>query len=429
MRRRDFIKGGALLGTGLAFGLPARAAGARSAGDRINIALIGARNMGAGTHLPTIVGSPDCQLVAICDTDAMVLGAALEKARQGYIEKNETSDHQGIDGYGDFREVLQRDDIDAVVIATPDHWHVPMAKAAVRAGKDVYVEKPLSLFIQEGRELADLLTTHSAIVQVGSQQRSRIKFLIADELIKKSALGKITHVDVGIRTRQGSAETWEPMPVPEELNYDMWLGPVPWTDYHPKRVHYDFRFVPEFSGGDLTNWGAHYLDIAQLGLGMDASGPISVRGMGQRNPAGALHTPYFDIDVDFEYANGVTMKLRTGDLSTRFVGTEGSLIVNRSKLVVKPEELLRNRSRDLEEELRRTGGHFENWLSCIRSRDAADLRAPVEIGHRSATVCHLANIGIELGRPLYWDPALEVFKKDAHANAMLNRPTRTTWAG
>lgn len=428
MLRRDFLKGGALLGTGLAFGLNARASAPRSPNDRINIALIGARNMGGKAHLPSLVGSTDCQLVAICDTDTSVLSAAIEKATVLYAEKNESGAPVGITGYGDYREVLQRDDIDAVLIATPDHWHVPIAKAAVMAGKDVYVEKPLSLYVQEGRELADLLKTYPAIVQVGSQQRSDIRFAIAQQLVSTGALGTITHVDVGIPTRPGSSDQWKPQEVPPELNYDMWLGPVVWTDYHPQRVHYDFRFVPEFSGGDITNWGAHHLDIAQWALGMDASGPISVRGMGERNPHGSIHTPYFDIDVDFEFPNGVPLKLHSKRRGITFYGTEGSLFVDRGVLEANPHELLRQRSRELEETMKQGGSHRENWMRCIRSRNAADLRAPVEIGHRSATLCHLTNIAIELGRPLEWDPQLEICKNDAHANAMLNRPVRSQWA-
>lgn len=428
MHRRDFLKGGALLGTGLAFGLTARASAPRSPNDRINIALIGARNMGGKSHLPSLVGSTDCQLVAICDTDANVLSAAIEKATRLYAEKNDSGTPTGIRSYRDYREVLQQEDIDAVLIATPDHWHVPITKAAVKAGKDVYVEKPLSLYVQEGRELADLLKTYPAIVQVGSQQRSDIRFAIAQNLVTSGALGTITHVEVGITARPGSSASWEPQPVPPELDYDMWLGPVVWTDYHPQRVHYDFRFVPEFSGGDITNWGAHHLDIAQWALGMDASGPVSVRGMGECNPQGAVHTPYFDIDVDFEFPNGIPLKLHSKRRGITFYGTEGSLFVERGVLEANPHELLRQRSRDLEEAIKQGGGHRDNWMRCIRSRNAADLRAPVEFGHRSATLCHLSNIAIELGRPLQWDPEREIFKNDAHANALLNRPTRPQWA-
>lgn len=425
MKRRDFVKAGAVWGTALAVG--ARADQKRMANDRINVALIGARNMGGKSHLPSLVGASECQLVAICDADANVLRDALAAAQQGYADKDGTTSHAGITTYRDYRDVLARDDVDAVLIATPDHWHVPMAKAAVLAGKDVYVEKPLSLYAQEGRDLATLVAAHDSIVQVGTQQRSSLRFLIADELVRSGAIGEVTHVDVGITTRAGSADPYRIDEVPPELDYDMWLGPVPWLDYDARRVHYDFRFVPEFSGGDITNWGAHYLDSAQQILGLDDTGPVSVRGSGQRNPVGSVHTCYYDIEVDYAYANGLTMRMHSGERGVRFFGTEGTLFVSRGALSTTPANLLANRSRDLDAMLKETGGHRENWFACIRSRRREDLRAPVEPAHRSALLCHLGNIAMEMRRPLIWDPRREIFQADAHANAMLTRPGRPEW--
>ena len=425
MRRRDFVKAGAVWGAALAVG--AKAGQKRMANDRINVALIGARNMGGKSHLPSLVGASECQLVAICDADANVLSEALAAAKQGYADKQGTSSHAGIATYRDYRDVLASDDVDAVLIATPDHWHVPMAKAAVLAGKDVYVEKPLSLYAQEGRDLTALVAAHDSIVQVGTQQRSSLRFLIADELVRSGAIGEVTHVDVGITTRAGSADPFQIDEVPPELDYDMWLGPVPWLDYDARRVHYDFRFVPEFSGGDITNWGAHYLDSAQQILGLDATGPVSVRGSGQRNPVGSVHTCYYDIEVDYVYANGLTMRMHSGERGVRFYGTEGTLFVSRGALTTTPASLLANRSRDIDAMLKETGGHRENWFACIRSRRREDLRAPVEPAHRSALLCHLANIAMEMRRPLIWDPQREIFQADAHANAMLTRPDRPEW--
>ncbi len=432
MNRREFAKVTALGATGVlskAFAANAKAGDKKPANERINVALIGARNMGGKTHLPSLAGSSQCQLVAVCDVDEKVRKEAISKAEKIYADQYESSGYKGIKGYRDFRSLLQRDDIDAVLIATPDHWHVPIAKEAVRSGKDVYVEKPLSLAIKEGRELADLLKTHPSMVQVGSQQRSQERFIIACEMVRNGLLGDIRHVEVSIGTRSGSAEKWEPETPPGELDYEMWIGPAPWIEYNSERVHYNFRFVPDFSGGEITNWGAHHLDIAQMGLGMDDTGPVSVQGMGQRNPVGSLHTTYFDIDVDFEYANGVTMKLKTGPRGVTFFGTKGQLFVDRGKLETSPASLIKEYSKDLKILLRKTkGGHLENWFSCIRSRKAEDLHAPVEVGHRSATVCHLANIAIELGRPLFWDAERESFIDDAHANALVNRPARGNWS-
>ncbi|MBD5781146.1 Gfo/Idh/MocA family oxidoreductase [Pelagicoccus sp. NFK12] len=435
MKRREFIRT-AGVGAGLAWSLNAFAAKEkesakkRSANDRINIGLIGVKNLGGKVHMPSVIGSAECQLVGICDVDANVAQDALAKAEALYAEQEGKSGYKGIKTYGDFRELLRRPDLDAVMIATPDHWHVPLAKEAIRAGLDVYVEKPLSLHIEEGRELVELLKKHPQVLQVGSQQRSQEKFIIASEFVRNGLLGEIKHVDVSIMTRSGSAEKWEPEPIPEGLDYDMWLGPAPWSEYHSERVHYNFRFVPEISGGEIANWGAHFLDTAQMGLGTDHTGPVSVRGMGQRNPVGARHTSFFDLDVDYEYANGVTMKLHSGKNGVTFFGTRGQLYVNRDELWTDPKELIREYKQrdDLAVRLRKTkGSHFQNWLSCVRSRKADDLHASAEVGHRSATLCHLANIAIDLGRPLYWNPERESFVADAHANALVNRPSRAKW--
>ena len=436
MNRRDFTKLTALSAIGATSTQFLSTASAsdksspkKSANDRIQLALIGAKNQGGRVHLPTLVSDDHCQLVTVCDVDRQVQSEAIQNASKQYTEQTGKSEYRGVKGMSDFREVMADEAIDAVVIATPDHWHVPIAKAAILAGKDVYVEKPLSLHIQEGRELVELTKKHEKIVQVGSQQRSDERFVIASEIVRNGLIGEVKHVEVSIKTRSGNAEIWEPEEVPPELDYNMWLGPAPWSDYHSERVHYNFRFVPEISGGEIANWGAHFLDTAQSGLGTDDTGPVMVRGMGERNPFGSRHSSFFDIDVDFEYASGITMHLKTGKNGVTFYGTEGQLYVNRGELYTTPKELIRRHTNDLPVSMRHTkGGHLTNWLSCVRSRKSEDLHAGVEIGHRSATLCHLANIGIELKRPLKWDPVRESFVDDAHANAMRNRPTREWWA-
>ena len=243
MRRRHFIKtagvgsAASALAPNLIFGQSVKPSA------RVNIALIGARNMGGKTHLPTIIGEDRMQLRVICDVDKLVRADALAVAAKGYAEKSGTATYKGIEESGDFRELLDRKDIDAVVIAVPDQWHVPMAKAFIRAGKAVYVEKPLSLRISEGRELADVTRQYNAIVQVGTQRRSMDIMMLAAELLNNGVYGRIRHVEVRIGTRSGTAEPWTPQPVPPELDYEMWVGPGVWTPYHPERVHYNFRLV------------------------------------------------------------------------------------------------------------------------------------------------------------------------------------------
>ncbi len=432
MNRRDFVKKAGIAGGALSalHGLKLNSlANVRpaSANSRIQVALIGARNMGGRTHLPSMVGSDLCQVVAICDVDSKIRQEFIDKASQQYAEQTGVSKYEGIEGYEDYRDLLNNDKIDAVVMATPDHWHVPMSKDFIKAKKDVYVEKPVSLFVTEGRELMDIVDASDQILQIGSQQRSSDRFMLAVAAVKSGLLGKIEHVDVFIRTRGGSAEPWTPQPVPPELNYDLWHGPVLWTDYHPRRVHYDFRFVPEFSGGDITNWGAHFLDSAQQILSLDDTGPTRVWGAGRSNPPGSLHTSYYGINVDYEFEDGLTMNLKSdNENGIQIHGENGRLFVNRNTLELRPEGLLKEIPRDIVDAQKHTrGSHLNNWFECILSRKKEHLHASIHVGHRSAILCHLANIAIELERELHWDAKREHFINDTHANAMLSRPQRT----
>jgi predicted dehydrogenase len=367
------------------------------------------------------------EVVAVCDVDA--------KHREAAKAKIARSGKRGCAAYGDFREVLARDDIDAVVVATPDHWHVPIAVAAVKAGKAVYVEKPLTLTVREGRVLADVVRHYGAIVQVGSQQRSDEKFIKACELVRNGRLGEVKRVRVTILARAGEAsQPWAPQPVPPELDYEMWLGPAPWAPYHKDRCHYNFRFVSDYSGGDMTNWGAHHLDITQWGLGADQSGPLEVEGRGKCNPSG-LHDAFYDAEVDYTYPGGVKVEFRSGgpDVGTggvRFEGTKGWIFVSRERLDAQPKALLSSRIAPGEIHLAPEGGagsHMGIWLECVRTRNSNRLNAPVEVGHRSGTVCHLGNIAMELGRKLKWDAVKEQFIDDDEANRMTSRAMREPW--
>ena len=394
------------------------AAGQRAPSQRITTALIG-----SGSRGQQIMAGGD-RVVAVCDVDAKhreVAKATINAMAQG----------QGCRGYHDFREVLDRDDIDAVVVAAPDHWHVPIAAAAIKAGKAVYVEKPLSVAVHEGRILSDIVARYGGLLQVGSQQRSDEKFIRACELVRNGRLGALKTVTVWIPTRPGSDKPWSPRPVPRELDYQTWLGPAPWAPYHPDRVHYKFRFVSDYSGGDVTNWGAHQLDIAQMAIGADGSGPLAVVGHGKRNASG-LHDVFYDVHVDFTYAGDVKVQLRSDPKlnGVRFEGSEGWIFVSRSQLKAEPSSILTSRFGPDEIRLGPTGGggtHMGIWLDCIRKRNAKGLNVPAEVGHRSATVCHLANIAMELERELQWDPAQEQFVDDQQANRHLWRPMRPPW--
>jgi len=401
--------------------VPSRVFGQAAPSNRIHTALIG-----SGSRGQQIMAGGD-RVVAVCDVDAKHRAAAKAAidAKAGNRDCAE---------YGDFREVLGRDDIDAVVIATPDHWHVPIALAAVEAGKHVYVEKPVSYCIREGRILADAVDRYGAILQVGSQQRSPEyeKFTWAVELVRGGRIGELKKAKVMIYARSGKDNPWAPRAVPPELNYDMWVGPAPYSPYHPERVHYKFRFVSDFSGGDMTNWGAHHLDIAQWGVGTSESGPVKIVGEGKRNIHG-VHDTFYDIHVDFRYENGVQVQLRStqegGTGWVRFEGTEGWVQVSREGIDAEPKSLLASRAvggvQVVPEPL--AGSHMGIWLECIRQRKPESLNVPIEVGHRSATMCHLANIAMELRRPLEWNPDTEEFAGDDMADRMRWRPMRAPW--
>ncbi|NQT37583.1 MAG: Gfo/Idh/MocA family oxidoreductase, partial [Planctomycetes bacterium] len=392
--------------TSAALGAP----GVASASNRITTALIGSGGRGQ-----QIMAGGD-KVIAVCDVDATHRDAA-----KASIDK--AAGNTDCAAYSDFREVLDRDDIDGVVVATPDHWHVLIAAAAIRAGKGVYCEKPLSYNIREGRLLTDLVERYNGILQVGSQQRSIEKFIKACELVRNGRIGELQKVQVQILARPGSDNAWRPRPIPPELDFDMWLGPAPYSRYQPDRVHYKFRFVSDFSGGDVTNWGAHHLDIAQLGIGADGSGPISVEGTGKHN-TGGIHDTFYDINLDFKYANGVTLEFRSGGNEMKtgnvlFQGSEGWIRVSRENLDASPKSLLDSRIDPDEIHLGPTGEggtHMGIWLECVRNRSPKHLNVPAAVGHGSAIICHLANICMELKRPLKWDPAAERFIGDDMAN-------------
>jgi predicted dehydrogenase len=397
------------------------AAGQLPPSQRITTALIGSGGRGQ-----QIMEGGD-RVVAVCDVDARHCEDARRKI-------NAMAGDESCQGHNDFREVLDRDDIDAVVNATPDHWHVPIAVAAVKAGKAVYCEKPLSLFIHEGRVLADVVHRYGAVLQVGSQQRSDEKFIRAVELVRNGRIGRLKTAKVVIYARPGKDEPWSPQPVPPELDYEMWLGQAPWAPYHKDRCHYNFRFVTDYSGGDMTNWGAHHLDIAQWALDADGSGPLEIEGRGKRNASG-LHDTFYDIAVDMTYAGGAKIELRSGgsEVKTggvRFEGTEGWIWASREELDAEPKSLLTTRLGPDEIRLApelEGGTHMGIWLDCIRTRNPKGVNVSAEVGHRSATVCHLANTAMELGRKLTWDPAAERYVDDDEANRYLTRPARQPW--
>ena len=353
--------------------------------------------------------------IALCDVDR----GHLAEARRAIPSE------RPVGVFSDYRRVLDRKDVDAVVISTPDHWHALQTIHACQAGKHAYCEKPLTLTIAEGRAMVVAARLSKRVVQTGSQQRSAPEFRKACEIVRSGLLGEIKEARVGIpRVNYVGPPIADAAP-PEELDYDLWMGPAPTRAYNEKRVHYQFRFFWDYSGGQQTNWGAHHIDIAQWGLQADDSGPIEVSGSAKFHDRSWYEVPE-SYELTYRYSNGVTLHVGSSQpAGTTFIGSKGSLHVNRGKLDSDPGEISKTPDDELKVKLPRSPGHQEDWEACIRS--GALPICDVEIGHRTATVCHLGNIALRLGRSVRWDPKREEIVGDAEAAAWVSRPYRTPW--
>jgi predicted dehydrogenase len=417
LTRRDFLRRG--IAAGALLSLPAslyRNAlyAADSPNEKIRIGFIGVGGQGNAN-----LGGLMKHAVAVCDVDAVHLADT-----KGKVEKANGK----CEAYSDYRKLLANKDIDAVLIATPDHWHTLVSLDAMLAGKDVYCEKPLTLAIAEGQLLVKAARKQKRILQTGSQQRSEFdgKFRLACELVRSGRLGKIKTVKVGI-----PGVNYHERPNdsgPPDLDFDFWLGPAPKVEYNKNHVHYNFRFFWDYSGGQMTNFGAHDLDIAQWGLDMDNSGPVEISGKGTFNKD-KLYEVTESCEVTYKYANGVTVLLGQNAKGIKggvtFEGEKGTLHVDRGSLTSDPGDIVKEPLGNNDVHLYPSNNHHTNWLDCIKSR-----KLPIcdgEIGHRSATVCHLGNLSIRLGRTLKWDPAKEEIVEDAEAAKMLSRPYRAPW--
>jgi predicted dehydrogenase len=387
------------------------------ANERIRVGCVGVKNQGSG-NLKRFRGA-GCDIVAVCDVDSDVRAAAAEIV---------TDEGRPCDQYGDYRALLERNDIDAVVVTTPDHWHALITIHACQAGKDVYCEKPLSLTIAEGRRMVEAARENERIVQTGSQQRSSNEFWKACTLVRNGAIGNVERVLAGIAGCNHPGRLGPNTDPPANLDYNMWLGPAPERPYNEKRVHYNFRFWWDYSGGQMTNWGAHHIDIAQWGLGMDESGPVSTEGVATFHPE-EVHEVTETCRITHTYQNGVPLivgqKQDDIPMGTTFIGSEGTIYVNRGKLTSDPAGIIEADVAALPTQLYRSTNHVRNFLDCMASRERPIC--DVEIGHRSATVCHLGNIVARLGRSVRWDPREERILDDDDAQAMIDRDYRRPW--
>jgi predicted dehydrogenase len=368
-----------------------------------------------------VAGQRGTKVVALCDVDARHLA----EAKVNHFNDAKT--------YLDFRELLARPDIDAVVIGTPDHWHGVMAVAALRAGKDVYCEKPLTLTIDEGRKISDTARQMGRVFQTGSQQRSDGRFRLACELVRNGRIGKVKRVEAHLPGAPRGGP-FQPQPIPRSFYWDMWLGPAPETEYIKERTHGSFRWWYEYSGGMVTDWGAHHLDISQWGLGTDDTGPVKVEARGEApkpDPTGRSYNVHPAFDITYTYADGTPLiASNKGENGVRFEGEDGRWIfVSRGKIEASDPKILSDPlPDDRAVKLYVSNNHAGNWVECIRTREQPICNA--EIGHRSVSVCHLGTIALRLGadgRALEWDPKRERFR-DRAADAMRSRPMRAPWS-
>ncbi len=442
--RRDFLKTSTATAAAVAFPYIIRSSalglnGSVAPSNRITLGCIGLGNQGTG-DMKWFLSDERIQVVAVCDVNRKSslywFGATCgwEPAKQiveeHYAQDTQSGTYKGCAVYTDFRQLLARDDIDAVLIAVPDHWHaIPVIQAA-KAGKDIYCEKPLSLTIADGRAMSNAVKKYGVVFQTGSQQRSDANFRWACELVRNGRLGKLHTVRCGLPGGTPdlglSGKRKQPEPVPEGFDYDMWLGPAPWAPYCPARCHVNFRWILDYSGGQITDWGGHHPDIAQWAMDTENTGPVEIRNARGKFANDILWNTAADYRFECIYKNGVKLiisnRMRRG---VHFEGTDGWLWVSRGGIDANPKSILSSVIGPNEINLYRSSDHIRNFIDCVISR--REPIAPVETAHRSITIAHLGNIAMQLGRDLKWDPENECFDNDSEANRMLSRPKRSPW--
>jgi len=416
--RRQFLKAAAPLI------LPASVlgrAGAVSPNEKIRLACIGVGGQGT-SNLKAFLADERVQVVAICDVDGQHRERALKLA--GLTAK---------DGYNDFREVLARSDVDAVMNATPDHWHANVAIAAAKAGKDLFSEKPLGASIAEGRAICQAVAENKRVLQCGTWRRSGLKVRMACELVRNGYIGELKEIQVGVpgtfAIRGGFTGLEGPEPVPPHLDYAMWLGSAAERPYTAARCHFNFRWIDEYSPGYITDWGAHFVDVAQWGAGMDDTTPVEIEATEVKRRSAGLYDAPEQYRIEYRYANGLKMSLFSTDdkatYGTKFIGSEGWIFTEAETLKASSLDILRIKMKEGDTRLYVSKHHHRNFIDSMISR--GPTAAPAEIAQRAATICHLGAISAKLQRGLKFDPKAETFTGDEAANAMLMRPMRAAW--
>lgn len=425
MQRRELLRAVPLIVSGSVLGLN----GATPPSDRITVGHIGVGGMGSG-HVRAFVQHQDVQTVAICD----VRREHRERAKQVIDERYGNKD---CTLYHDFRELIARPDIDAIVMACPDYWHALIGLEAARNRKDMYYEKPMSMSIAENQAMRAAVKRYGVVFQFGTQQRSDAGYRFTCELVRNGRLGKLQNIMIGTATAPYSPDL-PPEPIPAGFDYDLWLGPSPWAPYNTRRCTRDWTHIHDYSLGCLSGaWGIHDVDIAQWALDADNSGPVEVSATGVFPEKGLFDTAR-EFDAVMTYANGVKLHLmdmptaikkrtqfRLQWMSMLFEGTEGWVLVSRNGMHAEPKSLLREVIGPNEIRLPRSNDHRRNFLDAVKTRSMPI--SPIDAAARSDAVCHTADISMRLGRKLRWDPEAEQFPSDSSANRLLSRALRSPW--
>ena len=436
IKRREFLTKSSLAVAGGMFLptiVPSSVFGAKAPSNRITIGMIGMGRQAYHPNLTQFLNASDAQVVAVCDVDRWRMEEGIKKVNDYYSAANERT-YKGCSAHRDFREILERPDIDAVMISTPDHWHVPMGIMAAKAGKDFSLEKPLTTHLAGGRALCDAVKKHKVITRTDSEFRSLKPFWRAVELVRNGRIGKLHTMRTGVPfDMNGEVPPAQPtMPVPEELDYDMWLGPAPFAPYTEKRVHNrqvikarpGWMRISDYCNGMISNWGTHLNDIAQWANDTEYTGPVEVEGTGAFTTG--LWNTISSFELKYLYENGVQLIYKTESPYIRFEGSEGWIQVEYpDKITASADSILDTKIDSGEISFANTKEDKRDFLDAVKNR--TQTLEPVEVGHRVVSICQMGLIAIKLGRKLQWDPDKEEFKDDNAANAMKYLTIQSPW--
>lgn len=430
--RRSFLKGAAAVAGTVVLAptiVPASALGKGSRpspSERVTVGMIGMGRQAYLVNMKQFLGMPDVQLVAVCDVDSWRLGNAKNAVEKRYGQGKASGRYKGCAAYVDFNELLAREDIDAVMISTPDHWHAPMTIAALKAGKDVSLEKPITRTIAEGREITSLAKQRKRVFRVDSELRSKQGVHRAAELIRNGRIGKLHTVIVGVPGSDVACPPQPEMPVPEEIDYERWQGPAPRAPYTLRRVHPRKSYGRPgwmrhlfYCDGMVTNWGTHLNDAAMWCTGLERTGPVEVEGTGTYPRADSFWNVLLDFEIKYRFASGLRWVYKTEKPYFKIVGEKGWIRGTFGDIQAEPKSLLESKIADGEIRFRFKSDK-RDFIDCVKNRE--ETLEPAEVGHRVTSLCHLGHIAIQVGGTLAWDPEREVFPANDAANELRVRP-------